>query len=246
VADLIEASILKMSGNFDQIIMLDQTKESYPHFKSFISTFKLMLQIEESGQTTQFKSNLGNKNILYWYNSLRENKRLCYYPFMVLLDNHDNTSLCCKNEDAIKPVSHIKDWQTDPDYNVFREAMLKGQHIDRCVDCYFREDEAEGGYNVVMLGHTLAEGLFPNNEYPIGKTIKVAGRNCKVIGLFKKEGESNQFILKKHMQSKEPTVIISPSLTTGIDLKDDLSRFQIIVKLPFMSLSDPRVKKKIE
>jgi uncharacterized Fe-S cluster-containing radical SAM superfamily protein len=143
VADLIEASILKMSGNFDQIIMLDQTKESYPHFKSFISTFKLMLQIEESGQTTQFKSNLGNKNILYWYNSLRENKRLCYYPFMVLLDNHDNTSLCCKNEDAIKPVSHIKDWQTDPDYNVFREAMLKGQHIDRCVDCYFREDEGQ-------------------------------------------------------------------------------------------------------
>jgi len=55
---------------------------------------------------------------------------------------------------------------------------------------YFREDEAEGGYNVVILGYTLADGLFPNGEYPIGKTIKVAGRNCKVIGLFKKEGES--------------------------------------------------------
>ncbi|MES2565967.1 MAG: ABC transporter permease [Bacteroidota bacterium] len=55
---------------------------------------------------------------------------------------------------------------------------------------YFREDEAEGGYNVVILGYTLADGLFPNNEYPIGKSIKVAGRNCKVIGLFKKEGES--------------------------------------------------------
>ncbi len=55
---------------------------------------------------------------------------------------------------------------------------------------YFREDEAEGGYNVVILGNALAEGLFPNNEYAIGKTIKVAGRSCKVIGLFKKEGES--------------------------------------------------------
>jgi len=55
---------------------------------------------------------------------------------------------------------------------------------------YFREDEAEGGYNVVILGDALAKGLFPNNEYAIGKTIKVAGRNCKVIGLFKKEGES--------------------------------------------------------
>lgn len=55
---------------------------------------------------------------------------------------------------------------------------------------YFREDEAEGGYNVVILGYTIADGLFPNNEDPIGKTIKVAGRNCKVIGVFKKEGES--------------------------------------------------------
>lgn len=55
---------------------------------------------------------------------------------------------------------------------------------------YFREDEVEGGYNVVILGSTIAEGLFPNSEYPIGKTIKVAGRNCKVIGVIKKEGES--------------------------------------------------------
>lgn len=55
---------------------------------------------------------------------------------------------------------------------------------------YFREDEAEGGYNVAILGATIAEGLFSNAEDPIGKTIKVAGRNCKVIGVFKKEGES--------------------------------------------------------
>lgn len=55
---------------------------------------------------------------------------------------------------------------------------------------YFREDEVEGGYNVVILGSAVSEGLFPNNEYPIGKTIKVAGRNCRVIGVIKKEGES--------------------------------------------------------
>lgn len=55
---------------------------------------------------------------------------------------------------------------------------------------YFREDEADGGYNVVILGYSIAQGLFPNDENAIGKTIKVAGRNCKVIGLIKKEGES--------------------------------------------------------
>ena len=55
---------------------------------------------------------------------------------------------------------------------------------------YFREDEAEGGYNVVILGYSIAQGLFPNDESAVGKTIKVAGKNCKVIGLIKKEGES--------------------------------------------------------
>ena len=55
---------------------------------------------------------------------------------------------------------------------------------------YFTETEVEAGYNVVILGANIAEGLFPNNQYPIGKNIKVAGKNCKVIGLFKKEGES--------------------------------------------------------
>lgn len=55
---------------------------------------------------------------------------------------------------------------------------------------YFREDEVEGGYNVAILGSNVVDALFPNGENAIGKTIKVSGRNCKVIGLFKKEGES--------------------------------------------------------
>ncbi len=55
---------------------------------------------------------------------------------------------------------------------------------------YFREDEVIAGGNVVILGNTLKEGLFLNNENAIGKTIKIAGRNCKVIAVSKKEGES--------------------------------------------------------
>jgi Rad3-related DNA helicase len=56
----------------------------------------------------------------------------------------------------------------------------------------------------------------------------------------------NQTLIKMHEGSKTDTVLISPSMTTGIDLADDLSRFQIIVKLPWLSLADPRIKKKSE
>jgi ATP-dependent DNA helicase DinG len=48
-------------------------------------------------------------------------------------------------------------------------------------------------------------------------------------------------VIAKHTASKKPTVLISPSLHLGVDLKDDLSRFQIIVKVPYPDLTDRKV-----
>lgn len=44
---------------------------------------------------------------------------------------------------------------------------------------------------------------------------------------------------------KRDSVLISPSLYEGVDLKDDLSRFQIVVKVPYMDLSDKRTSVKM-
>ena len=52
--------------------------------------------------------------------------------------------------------------------------------------------------------------------------------------------------LNNHINSKNNTVLITPSMNIGIDLKDDLSRFQIIVKMPFPYLGDKQVQKKME
>jgi len=51
-------------------------------------------------------------------------------------------------------------------------------------------------------------------------------------------------VLKKHYESKKQTVLISPSLHLGVDLKDDLSRFQIIVKVPYPDLTDKKIAAK--
>lgn len=53
-------------------------------------------------------------------------------------------------------------------------------------------------------------------------------------------------VLSEHAASKRPSVILSPSMGTGIDLKDDLSRFQIIGKVPYPGIHDMWVKKKME
>jgi len=64
--------------------------------------------------------------------------------------------------------------------------------------------------------------------------------------LFRDDLKTNDEILDKHYNSADPTVLVSPSLTHGVDLKDDLARFCIIVKLPFLPLSNKRIKKLFE
>jgi ATP-dependent DNA helicase DinG len=44
----------------------------------------------------------------------------------------------------------------------------------------------------------------------------------------------------------DASVLISPSLYQGVDLKDELSRFQVIVKVPFSDLSDKRTQVKMQ
>jgi ATP-dependent DNA helicase DinG len=61
--------------------------------------------------------------------------------------------------------------------------------------------------------------------------------------IFRHEDINNEVLIADHIQANFPSVIVSPSITHGVDLKDDLARFQIIVKLPYMPLGDTRIKK---
>ena len=53
---------------------------------------------------------------------------------------------------------------------------------------YFSESESRIGTAVTVIGHTVAEGLFPN-QVAVGRLINVMGRKVTVIGVFKEEGE---------------------------------------------------------
>ena len=64
--------------------------------------------------------------------------------------------------------------------------------------------------------------------------------------LYRDKETRNEEILRLHSKSKNPTVLVSPSLGLGIDLKDDLARFQIIIKAPYLPLGDNRIKKLFE
>lgn len=63
--------------------------------------------------------------------------------------------------------------------------------------------------------------------------------------LFPRMAKEQSEMLNKHKESKN-TILLSPSMTEGVDLKDDLSRFQILVKTPYPYLGDPILQKRKE
>jgi Rad3-related DNA helicase len=88
------------------------------------------------------------------------------------------------------------------------------------------------------------KGIVHTHSKDITDTIKKYLKSDRF--LFRDDFYDNETILNKHYSSKEPTVLVSPSLTHGVDLKDDLARFCIIVKLPYLPLGNKRIKKLFE
>ena len=54
---------------------------------------------------------------------------------------------------------------------------------------YFVQQEIDAARNVIVIGHGIAETLFPNQN-PIGKSIKLRGQKFAIIGVMEKQGES--------------------------------------------------------
>lgn len=91
--------------------------------------------------------------------------------------------------------------------------------------------------------HKNEKGIIHTGTYKIANALNESINDPRLT--IKNDYENNSTLLNTHT-NKQNSVLLSPSLGTGADLKDDLSRFQIIVKLPFSSLSDWRIKIKSE
>ena len=91
--------------------------------------------------------------------------------------------------------------------------------------------------------HKNEKGLILTNNYRITESIINQVKTNRFIHKYEKSYYylTNEEMYQKHIKSKKPTVLISPSMNTGVDLPDDQSRFQIIVKLPYDNLGDKRI-----
>lgn len=66
----------------------------------------------------------------------------------------------------------------------------KLQNLDIEKGRYLSMAEIDGGNNSVVLGHDVAEELFPGGVEPVGKKITFHGRGFYVVGIMSKSGQS--------------------------------------------------------
>lgn len=101
----------------------------------------------------------------------------------------------------------------------------------------------------LMSVHKKDKGIIHTTSYEQLIFIKqnLSKENARRLLITDPEIQRDE-IISQHISTPKPTVLISPSLHTGLDLKDDLSRFQIITKVPYPNKSDrwTNAKRKID
>lgn len=96
--------------------------------------------------------------------------------------------------------------------------------------------------------HNDKNGIIHSGNYKIARYIyENASTELQKRLVFKEKFDNinNTELINIHETNVEngiSSILLSPSLVEGVDLKDDLSRWQIIIKLPFSSLGDKRIK----
>jgi Rad3-related DNA helicase len=92
----------------------------------------------------------------------------------------------------------------------------------------------------LMTMHKDQKGIIHTTSYEQLNFIKenISKTNARRLLVTDPEIQRDDVIFEHIKSTTKPTVLISPSLHTGLDLKDELSRFQIITKVPYPNKGD--------
>ncbi len=102
----------------------------------------------------------------------------------------------------------------------------------------------------ILDEHSSERGLVLTSSIPRCRKILryLSPKNTKRIRLchsVNKDGKTQDEVISEH--AADPTgVLLSSSLWEGVDLKDELSRFQIIAKVPYPNYTEKRTRAKME
>jgi Rad3-related DNA helicase len=103
-----------------------------------------------------------------------------------------------------------------------------------------------GAVDAIMDRHLGERGVIHTTSYYQANYIMQHVSEPNRERLVTTEGSSERSALLRIHGSTDASVLISPSLFQGVDLKDEMSRFQVVVKVPYPDLSEKRTVVKLQ
>mgnify|MGYP003337104000 CR=1 FL=1 len=147
VLDMPYGGIINLAAKFDLILFLDQDKNNWSNWKPFLSTYKLMLELEQRGCSVQYKQNQNIKNIESFNEFLANNKSFCIYPWINFVEEDGDLLICSGSPKRIMAYDKTIDWKTNSQFQEIRRRMLAGETLpDHCETCYYYERRGVESY----------------------------------------------------------------------------------------------------
>jgi Rad3-related DNA helicase len=84
-----------------------------------------------------------------------------------------------------------------------------------------------------------SKGIIHTNSFELSNWIQKSIDNPRLVF---HESSNKDEVLQAHFNTKEASVIVSPSMDTGVSFDDDKARFQIVAKVPYPSLASQKNK----
>lgn len=83
------------------------------------------------------------------------------------------------------------------------------------------------------------KGIVHTNSFELASWF---ARDVKDPRLVYHDSSNKDEVLQEHFKTENPTVLVSPSMDTGVSFDDDRARFQVIAKIPYPSLGSQKNK----
>lgn len=152
-----------------------------------------------------------------------------------------NPDIFCESLDIQGNVLHIKIPSIFPVENrffTFRGVgrMSRGS-IDHTLPLLIKEVEK------IIQENPKEKGVIHTHSYLIQKQLVHSLTDLRILT---HTNLSRDEIFLRFKTSSDPLVLVTPSAYEGVDFKDDECRWQILCKVPYPSLGDAQVKRRME
>lgn len=93
--------------------------------------------------------------------------------------------------------------------------------------------------NKILAKYKDSKGIVHTNSFELASWIQKGLDNPRLVY---HDSSNKDEVLQAHFNTKEATVIVSPSMDTGVSFDDDRARFQVVAKVPYPSLASQKNK----